>query len=106
MRAKKSCVNRQFIIAQSFLASMVRLMGNEQIIKSLEAKAFKARVSITALCKEAGCSPATFTRWRKRPEMMRASTVEKMENALKAIESRKANHHGNNGKAGAGASQD
>lgn len=64
-------------------------MGNEEIIKSLAAKAFEARISITSLCKRAGCSPATFTRWRNRPEMMRASTVAKMENALKAINDEK-----------------
>lgn len=61
-------------------------MSNEQIIKRLEARAFKLRITVAEMCRGAGVAPSTFSRWKKRPDMMKAKTVGKLEVALDRIE--------------------
>lgn len=53
---------------------------------ALEARAFAARTSLSAVCAKAQVSPTTITRWRADPGIMKARTLGKLEDALAKIE--------------------
>ena len=61
-------------------------MSNEQTIKRLEDRSFKARIGIGELCAQAGVAASTFSRWKKKPSSMRPKTVAKLEAKLDEIE--------------------
>lgn len=62
-------------------------METETALAVIERRAFEARVPIYKLCKRASVAPATISRWRNGTHAPTVLTLEKLENALTAIES-------------------
>lgn len=68
-------------------------MNQEEIIASIEARAWEVGISINALCREAGVHPTTFSRWKKsdrnpEPISLTMRSIEKLYEALSAIEAK------------------
>jgi len=59
-------------------------MDKEKALNELLAKCFDARLAEYQLCDRANVSRATLSRWKSNPDMIRVTTLVKMEDALKA----------------------
>ena len=66
------------------------MIDKRKIIEELRARCFRARVPLYQVCRGAGVSPATTSRWMKNPEMMQATTLAKLEAELDRIEAERA----------------
>lgn len=68
-------------------------MDQENLIADIEMRAFCAGISISALCREAGVHPTTFSRWKKsdrNPEPISVTfrSIKKIYDTLAAIEAK------------------
>lgn len=66
-------------------------MNQESIIADIEGRAWSVGVSVTALCKQAGVHPTTFSRWKKserNPQPIGATlhSIGKLYDALDQVE--------------------
>jgi predicted transcriptional regulator len=61
-------------------------MNNSDVIKRIERAAWLARVSIKALCVQAGVSQSTFWRWKKGHVVPDLETVEKLVNTAAELQ--------------------
>ena len=66
-------------------------MDQDTVIAEIEARAFRAGVSISRLCKLAGVNPTTFSRWKRserNPEPIGATlrSIGRLHEALAALE--------------------
>ena len=59
-------------------------MDKETALNNLLAECFNARLAEYQLCDIAGVSRATLSRWKRNPDMIRASTLNTLENAVRA----------------------
>lgn len=60
--------------------------AKQEALNALAARIFNARTTFHVVCKRAGVSPSTISRWKANIEMMRASTLSKLEDAVAEIE--------------------
>lgn len=68
-------------------------MDQENLIADIEMRAFCAGISISALCREAGVHPTTFSRWKKsdrnpEPISVTLRSIKKIYDTLAAIEAK------------------
>lgn len=61
-------------------------MSKEKLIKSLEERAFKLRITRGELCKMAGVSVDAISRWKNTDRNPSVRIVKKLEAALDAAE--------------------
>lgn len=74
-------------------ALILTAMNQEEIIANIEARAWDVGISISALCREAGVHPTTFSRWKKsernpEPISLTWRSIEKIYAALAAAEAK------------------
>ena len=58
-------------------------MDKETALNNLLAECFNARLAEYQLCDIAGVSRATLSRWKRNPDMIRASTLNTLEKAVR-----------------------
>ena len=68
-------------------------MDQENLIADIEMRAFCAGISISALCREAGVHPTTFSRWEKsdrnpEPISLTLRSIKKIYAALAVAEAK------------------
>jgi len=59
-------------------------------LAELEARAYAARLPVYKVCERANVAPATITNWKRMKARPNASTIGRLEDALKAIEAERA----------------
>lgn len=74
-------------------ALIITAMNQEEIIASIEARAWDVGISINALCRQAGVHPTTFSRWKKsdrnpEPISVTLRSIEKIYDALAIVEAK------------------
>lgn len=57
-----------------------------QQIEAIVLRAYRARRSIAAVCRQAGVAPSTWSRWQAGTAAPNQSTIDKLKAALDAFE--------------------
>ncbi len=68
----------------------VGMETREQLMEQVRKRTFAARMSLYALCKEAGVSGTVITRWIKSANTPSLKTIGKLERQLDIIEQERA----------------
>lgn len=61
-------------------------MHKQEALETFLAACFKARVPMYKVCQRAGVAQSTTSRWKKNPDSITASTMDRLEWALSEIE--------------------